>query len=623
MASITELAFKVFAVDEASRVFNEVGKAAAETGEKVEKSGGGFSALGKISGAVMGGMAAAALAFGEKSIEAGDQLENAHAKMETAINNTGSSLDAIAPRMTTLSKYMQNLGFTQTEVDDAMTQGATVTGSATKAMDLMSDAADLARYKHMSLADAANLLAKAQEGNTRAFKQLGIQIPAVITPAQAVSAAYKAVSMNLATSGEQAKFAADHHMKLAQVQDLMKEASKGSAAAVEALGGKIEATNSPTQRMTTALDSLEDKLHGQASTAADTFAGKLAVMKAKFTDVEAEVGQKIVPVLVSMLGWFQKAVDWGDKIVVFLQKHKELWPVVAALIATLVVPAVYTYVAGMVAAAAATLAATWPILAVVAVLTVLGAAALYIAKHWSQIWGEIKQLTADAVGFIKDHLVIIMTVALGPLGFAIAELAKHWRAVVADLKAAASDVAGFFVNNLWHPIDNLFTRQIPGAFRNMTNGAKSAFGGVKDFVVGAFNGMADLVKTPINAIISIINSVIRAIDAVHLHFGGVFGIGAFDIGFNFPQIPQLAAGGLVMPKSGGTLALLAEAGQPEAVIPLNQMSRMLGGQSGGGGSSGDTSHTLVINVIAASGELIEKQLVGLKIRRGGQELAFA
>lgn len=622
MASITELAFKVFAVDEASRVFNEVGKAATEAGEKVEKSGGGFSKLAKISGAVMGGLGAAALAFGEKSIEAGDQLENAQAKMETAIKNTGQNFEELKPQIDAVAKRMENFGFTTADTDSALTQATTVTGSASKAMSIMGEAADLARLKHMSLTDAATLLAKAQEGNTRAFKQLGIQIPAVVTPAQAVSAAYKAVSMNLATSGEQAKFAAAHHMKLAQVQDLMKEASKGSAAAVQELGGKIEATNSPAQRVTTAMDELQKRLSGQAAAASDTFAGKLAVMKTKFTDVEAEVGQKLIPVLIKLMGWFQKAVDVGMTVIGFLEKHKAVAIALGVVVGGMLTTAFVLWAESILTAEGAAAPMVLAVGAIALAVAALGIGIYELYKHWSQVWGEIKKLTGEAVQFVKDHLVVIMTVALGPLGFAIAELAKHWRAVVGDLKAAAKDVANFFVNDLWHPLDNLFTRQIPGAFNSIVGGAKSAFGGARDFVVGAFNSMADLIKTPINAIIGMINSVIRSIDAIHLSIPSwVPGIGGDSIGFNFPQIPTLAAGGLVMPKVGGTLALLAEAGQPEAVIPLNQMGRMLPSQGSGGGHQQPAY--VALTVVTPDGHVIERQLVSLKVQRGGMPLAFS
>ncbi|MEU6348872.1 hypothetical protein ABZ896_06050 [Streptomyces sp. NPDC047072] len=55
-------------------------------------------------------------------------------------------------------------------------------------------------------------------------------------------------------------------------------------------------------------------------------------------------------------------------------------------------------------------------------------------------------------------------------------------------------------------------------------------------------------------------------------------------GFSFPSlhvpVPHLAAGGVVQARNGGTLALLGEAGEHEAVIPLSKLERMLG--HGGG-----------------------------------------
>jgi hypothetical protein len=45
-------------------------------------------------------------------------------------------------------------------------------------------------------------------------------------------------------------------------------------------------------------------------------------------------------------------------------------------------------------------------------------------------------------------------------------------------------------------------------------------------------------------------------------------------------VPQLAQGGIVRARTGGTLALVGEGGEHEAVIPLSRLERMLG--SGGG-----------------------------------------
>jgi hypothetical protein len=45
---------------------------------------------------------------------------------------------------------------------------------------------------------------------------------------------------------------------------------------------------------------------------------------------------------------------------------------------------------------------------------------------------------------------------------------------------------------------------------------------------------------------------------------------------------KLATGGIVMPRPGGTLATIGEAGQAEAVIPLDRLGKMMG--NGGGGA---------------------------------------
>ena len=46
---------------------------------------------------------------------------------------------------------------------------------------------------------------------------------------------------------------------------------------------------------------------------------------------------------------------------------------------------------------------------------------------------------------------------------------------------------------------------------------------------------------------------------------------------------KMAEGGIVKPRPGGTLATIGEAGQPEAVVPLNKAKQM--GFGGGGGSA--------------------------------------
>lgn len=60
------------------------------------------------------------------------------------------------------------------------------------------------------------------------------------------------------------------------------------------------------------------------------------------------------------------------------------------------------------------------------------------------------------------------------------------------------------------------------------------------------------------------------------------GIAAMGAAIGAAKATNMAQGGIVKPKAGGTIARIGEAGQPEAVIPLNKAKQM--GFGGGGGA---------------------------------------
>lgn len=64
---------------------------------------------------------------------------------------------------------------------------------------------------------------------------------------------------------------------------------------------------------------------------------------------------------------------------------------------------------------------------------------------------------------------------------------------------------------------------------------------------------------------------------------------------------KLAAGGIVMPRPGGTMATIGEAGQAEAVIPLDRLNKMM---SGGGGGAVYNINVSTLKADASVGEII-------------------
>jgi hypothetical protein len=127
-------------------------------------------------------------------------------------------------------------------------------------------------------------------------------------------------------------------------------------------------------------------------------------------------------------------------------------------------------------------------------------------------------------------------------------------------------VLGLFTD--WElSVENIFDwfKKLPGLFTDIKNG-----------LVLVFNNLPALI---VNPIIDGFNALIDGFNNLSFEFPDwVPKYGGKSFGVNIPNIPQLAEGGIVMPRPGGVLANIAEAGQPEAVIPLDKLGSMTGNQ---------------------------------------------
>ncbi|GHE46127.1 hypothetical protein GCM10018785_14820 [Streptomyces longispororuber] len=126
------------------------------------------------------------------------------------------------------------------------------------------------------------------------------------------------------------------------------------------------------------------------------------------------------------------------------------------------------------------------------------------------------------------------------------------------------------------PALSFLRERVPAAFRAVRDGLHRAWSGLANFTKGVFTSVLGAVKGPVNGVIGLVNSAIRALNKVKVSVPGwVPGVGGKSFGVSLPTIPTLARGGVVLPRAGGTLAVLAEAGQAEAVLPLNRLEALL------------------------------------------------
>lgn len=229
--------------------------------------------------------------------------------------------------------------------------------------------------------------------------------------------------------------------------------------------------------------------------------------------------------------------------------------------------------------------------------------------------------------FLTDHADIIgkIMIVVGGLAAVVVIITTAYKAYMAITKAMVIVQTAFNAVLAMNPIGLVviaiaalvaglvIAYQNSETFRNIVNGAfnsvKQVAETVANFIGNVFKTVFGGVKLYINSIISLANLAIRALNGINIKVPDwVPGFGGKSFGFNLPQIPMLANGGIV---NRPTLAMIGEAG-PEAVIPLSK--------SGGLGSN--------INIYVQGSVISERDLVykvrdelGQLLRRKGAPIS--
>ncbi|MGX1883543.1 hypothetical protein [Streptomyces sp. NPDC055287] len=109
------------------------------------------------------------------------------------------------------------------------------------------------------------------------------------------------------------------------------------------------------------------------------------------------------------------------------------------------------------------------------------------------------------------------------------------------------------------------------AISSATSAAMKAIGPI-------LRGIGNVLLTPFRGFASAVNVVIGALNGFKVSIPSwvpKFGGKSFSINLPKIPVPHLAKGGVVPARNGGTLALIGEGGESEAVIPLSRLDRMM------------------------------------------------
>ena len=223
----------------------------------VEDSSNKMSDFGKKAGAAFAIAAAAAAAYaikiGVDGVKAAIEDEQSQVKLASALENaTGATKAQIAATESSILKMSLATGVADDKLRPALSRLAISTGDISKAQDLLALSLDISTQTGKPLETVANSLGKAFDGNTAALGKLGIGLS---------SAELKTMSFN-----------------------------------------EVQAK-------------LSDLFGGAAAKNADTFQGRLDILKVTLNEAKETIGYALLPILQTLVGYFvEYVVPIVDKV---------------------------------------------------------------------------------------------------------------------------------------------------------------------------------------------------------------------------------------------------------------------------------------------------------------------
>ena len=230
-------------------------------------------------------------------------------------------------------------------------------------------------------------------------------------------------------------------------------------------------------------------------------------------------------------------------------------------------------------------------------------------KSWT-IWEYLRQAAVKIGTAIQAAFNLVM--AANPITLAIIAIAALTAGLVYFFTATEQG------KQMW----SAFTNFLSSSWNSFADGFSKTFTGVFQFLQTIINTVSNGVKSFINFIIDGLN---RLIDGANQLLGLLSTVTGGVINFKLAGIPKLAEGGVVNPRAGGTLAMIAEAGQAERVEPLDKnglskrdkalIAQLAGGGSGGSGINITVNPSQGMDEIALA-SLVSRRLA-FELRRGG------
>jgi phage-related protein len=263
-------------------------------------------------------------------------------------------------------------------------------------------------------------------------------------------------------------------------------------------------------------------------------------MNAAFGELSEKIGTALLPV-------FEALVPVVISLITFMQDNTGVVITLGVVFATMAAAIIAVNVAMYANPISLIIAG---VAALVVGIVLLVNWLVQLAGGWTSVTKGFMEGLAKIGAFFTTIFTTIQTTVKTVFDF----LVKTWNGAVLGVKNGLTELSNFF-NSVFEAIGQGIVGYINGW-------------------IGVFEGFVNRVVGGLNGIISLAN---QALSAIASATGGAINIKVPTV--KTIKIPKLANGGIVMPRPGGVIANLAEAGKPEAVIPLDRLGSFGGGKN--------------------------------------------
>ena len=532
----------------AQRAFKDVDQTQETFGKKL---GGLAKSIGGL--ALVGGIAA----FGKASVSAGTDAAESLSKVGVVFGASGAKVEQFAATSAkALGQSRQDvLAAAGTFGNLAVSLGLPQEKAADMSTTLVGLASDMASFNNVSPEEALEALRSGLVGETEPLRKFGVNLNDAALQA-------KALAMGIGDGKAPLSAAAKAQASYALIMEQSKTAQ------------------------------------GDFARTAGGLANQKRILAAQVEDLQAKVGEKLVPALVKVANVGMTVLTWVQNMSPGMQ---QLLLVGAGLIGLIVAVVKVTQMWAAVQGAFNVVMAMNPVvlvvLAIVALIAVVVLAYQRVDWFRSFVDGAFRMIGAvigGVVEWVRANWPLLIGLLTGPVGVAVLMIVRHWdtikaafSAVVGWIGARVGDVVGFFVG--WHRRSMEVVGAVWGFLRD---GASNAVRWVADRLndlVGFYTGMPGRLWNAargmwdglVSGFRSAVNWIIRAWNGLEFRVPG-FSVGPVSFGgftLGMPDVPYLAKGGNVV---GRGLAVVGERG-PE-LVDLNAGARVtpLTGGVGGG-----------------------------------------